>query len=147
MELYELQILKGQASANDHRISISRAGVGTCATEVSASISTGGQDSLMRSEPVQCTVFHVEGDNTDTLTILHNQVKSEKLDEEVGVVTERLSVESVEKGMTCAVGGGGTAICLSTLSILERLATKRTLIDFPLLRSGERNTIVFKLIK
>ena len=101
----------------------------------------------MRSEPVQCTVFHVEGDNTDTLAILHNQVKSEKLDEEVGVVTERLSVESVEKGMTCAVGGGGTAICLSTLSILERLATKRTLIDFPLLRSGERNTIVFKLIK
>jgi len=53
----------------------------------------------------------------------------------------------VEKGMTCAVGGGGTAICLSTLSILERLATKRTLVDFPLLRSGERNTIVFKLIK
>jgi len=147
MELYELQILKGQTSANNHSISISRASMGTCAAEVRTSISTGCQNSLMCSESVQCTIFHVERNDTNTFAILHDQVESKELDKEVGVVAKRLAIESVQKSMTCTVGGGGTTICLSTLPILKRLATKSTLVNFSLLRSRKWNTKVFELVK
>ena len=45
---------------------------------------------------MQGTILHVERDDTDTLAVLHDQVKREVLDEEVGVVAEGLAIECVQ---------------------------------------------------
>ena len=94
---------------------------------------------------MQCTVFHIESHDTDTFAILHDQVESEELDEEVGVVTERLTVKCMEEGMASTVSCSGTAVRLSTFSVFERLAAKSTLVDFSLVSSRERNTKVLQL--
>jgi hypothetical protein len=104
--------------------------MGTRAAKVGTTISARGQDSLVCPESVQCAVFHVKRNNTDTFAILHNQVKSEELDEKVGVMAEGLAVKGVEKGMACTVNSSSTTICLSAFSIFERLATKSTLVNF-----------------
>jgi hypothetical protein len=135
VELHELQVLQGQTSTNNHRIPISGTGVSTRAAEIGTSISASSQNSLVRPKSMQCAVFHIEGDYTDTFPILHNQVKSKELNEEVGVVAERLAIKSMEERMPCTVSGSGATIRLSALSIFERLATKCALVDFTLLCS------------
>ena len=91
----------------------------TSAAEVGASITTGGQDGLVSTETMQRTVFHVQSDDTDTLAILHDEIKSKVLDEEVGIVAQGLAIEGVEDSVASTVGGGGAAVGLSTLAVLE----------------------------
>jgi hypothetical protein len=91
------------------------------------------------------TILHVECNNTNTFAVLHDQVECEVLDEEVSVVTEGLAIKSVEESMTGTVSSGCAAVCLTTLSVLQRLTTKGTLINFSFLRPGERHTVVLKL--
>jgi len=65
----------------------------------------------VRPESVKGSVLHVQSENSDTLSLGgHEEIKSEVLDEEVGVVLERLSVESVQHGVSSSVGGGGTSV-------------------------------------
>jgi hypothetical protein len=94
---------------------------------------------------VQRAVLHVEGDYTNTFTTFHDQVKSEILDEEVGVVAKGLAIQSVEDGMPGAISSSSTPIRLSTLAIFERLSTKSPLVDFTLVCSREGDAIVFEL--
>jgi hypothetical protein len=94
---------------------------------------------------MQCSVFHVQSDDTDTLAILHEQVERKVFDEEVGVVSKRLTVQGVENGVTRSIGGGGTSVCLTTLAVLEGLTTERSLVDLSFLGSGEGYTVMFKL--
>ena len=89
----------------------------------------------MRTETVERAVFHVQSHDTDALAALHDEVKGEVLDEEVGVVTEGLAVEGVEERVAGTIGGGGAAVGLATLAELEGLTTERTLVDLALLRS------------
>jgi hypothetical protein len=145
VELNEFKVLEWEASTSDHSITVTRASVRTRAAEVGTAITTSGQNSLVRSEAVQSTVLHVECNDTDTFTTFHDQVQCEVLDEEIGVVSERLAVKSVEKRVTCAVGGGSTPVSLSTLPIMKRLTAEGTLVDFPFLRSREGDTEVLKL--
>ena len=56
-----------------------------------------------------------------------------------------LAIECVKNSMSCAVCGGGASVSLATLSKLERLAAERSLIDFSVLSSRERDTEVLKL--
>ena len=72
----------------------------------------------MSSEAVEGTIFHIECNDTDTLAVLHDQVEGKVFDEEVGVMAERLAVEGMEQGVTSTVGGGCTAVCLTTFTIL-----------------------------
>jgi hypothetical protein len=88
VELDEFQVLKRQTSTNNHGIAIAGTGVRACTTEVGSSVSTGSQNSFVRPKPVESAILHVKRDNTDTLSVLHDQIQSEILDEEIGVVTE-----------------------------------------------------------
>ena len=88
MELNELQILQWQTSSGDHGVTIARAGVCTRATEVSASIASSSQDSLVSTETVEGTVLHIQGDDANALSALHDEVEGEVFDEEVCVVLE-----------------------------------------------------------
>jgi hypothetical protein len=65
----------------------------------------------VRPEPVQGSVLHVEGDDTDALSLrAHEQVEGKVLDEEVGVVLEGLSVEGVKHGVSRSIGGGSASV-------------------------------------
>ena len=89
----------------------------------------------MRTETVERAVFHVQSHDTDAFAALHDEVKGEVLDEEVGVVAEGLAVEGMEEGMAGTVGGSSAAIRLTTLAVLQRLATEGALVDLALLRA------------
>ena len=127
----------------------------------------------MRAEAVKGAVFQAKGHDSDTLTLVHDQIKSKVLHKEGSVVLQGLSVESVQKGMAGSVGSGSTAICLctyvawtrfrekttttvttpkkgektegQTLSVVEALSSKRTLVDLTLLGPRERDTVVLQL--
>ena len=105
------------------------------AAEVRTTVSTGSQDSLVSAEAMQRAVLHVEREHTHTFTTVHYEVESEILDEEVGVVSERLAVEGVQDGVPGTVSGSGTPIGLTTLAELEGLTAEGTLVDFAFLRS------------
>lgn len=60
----------------------------TRATEVSAAVTPGSQDGLVSTETVKSTVLHIQGDDTNTLSILHDKVEGKVFDEEVGVMSE-----------------------------------------------------------
>ena len=135
VELNELQILQRKTSTSNHGISVSGACVCARAAEVRSSISTSSEYSLVCPESVQGTVLHVKSDDTHALAILHNQVQSEVLNEEVGVVSQRLAVEGMKECVSCSVSGSSATICLATLAKLQRLATEGTLIDLALLGS------------
>jgi hypothetical protein len=49
----------------------------------------------VRTEAVEGTILHVEGNNTDTLAILHYKVERKIFDEKVRIVTQRLTVEGM----------------------------------------------------
>lgn len=93
VELDELEILKGKSSTNDHRVSITRACVRTGAAEVGSAVPTGGENGFVGTETMKRSVFHVHGNDTNTFPILHDQIESKVLDEEVGVVSERLTIK------------------------------------------------------
>lgn len=109
--------------------------MGASAAEVCATVTAGRENRLVRTETVECAILHIEGNNTNALTVLHYQVQREVFDEEVRVMAERLAIECVEKSMSSTISGSCATICLTTLAILERLTTKCTLVDLSLLRS------------
>ena len=135
VELDEFEILVGETGASDHGHSVTSTGVRGGAREVGTSVSTGGKDGLVGAEAVEGTVFLVVGEDTDTLAVLHEEIEGEVLNEVVGVVAERLAVESVEEGMSGTVSGGAASVCLTTLSEILRLTTESTLVDLSILRS------------
>lgn len=128
MELDELEILVGETGTSNHGHTITCAGVGRCAREVGASVTTGGEDSVLSEETVEGAVLLVVGDNTVALAVLHNQIHGEVLDEVVGVVGERLAVESVKHGVSGTIGSGTGAVGLATLSKFPGLTTESTLV-------------------
>lgn len=113
--------------------------------KVRSAVTASSQDSFVASEPVESTVFHVNSKYTDTLAVLHEKVESKVLDEEVGVMSERLTVQGVENGVTGSVSGGGTSVSLTTLAVLKGLTPESSLVDFALLGSGEGHTVVLEL--
>ncbi len=58
---------------------------------------------------------------------------------------KRLTVEGVKHGVTGTVGGGGTSVSLTTLTVVERLTTESTLVDLAVLGTGEGKTEVLEL--
>jgi hypothetical protein len=99
------------------------------------------------TETVKGTIFHVEGNHTNTLTILHDQVKCEIFNEKVGVVSQRLTIQTVENRMASSIGGSCTTVCLTSFAVFERLPTEGTLIDFSFLCTRKGHAVVFKLRK
>lgn len=145
VELDKFQILQRKTGACNHGVTVAGACVGTCAAEVGTSITTGGKDGLVAAEAMKGSILHVESNDANTLAVLHDQVKSEIFNEKVGVVAKGLAVERVKYGMASTIGGGGAAISLAPLAVLEGLATKSTLVNLSLLRPREWDTVVFQL--
>ena len=132
VELDEFQVLERESGTSDHGVSITRASVRARAAEVGTSIAARSEHGLVRAEAVQRAVLHVQCHHTDALAALHDEVQSEVLDEEVGVVTEGLAVECVEECVAGTVRRRGTTVRLTALAKLQRLSTESALVDLAL---------------
>eukprot|EP00123_Amoebidium_parasiticum_P009646 comp19618_c0_seq1/m.23132 comp19618_c0_seq1/g.23132 ORF comp19618_c0_seq1/g.23132 comp19618_c0_seq1/m.23132 type:complete len:521 (+) comp19618_c0_seq1:701-2263(+) len=120
VELYELEILKGETGTGNHGVTVTSAGVSRGAREVSTAIAAGGQDHVVGPETVDGAILHVHGNHTTAGTILHDQVHGKVLDEVVGaLVAQRLAVQGVQDGVACAISHGTAAVCLASLAELE----------------------------
>lgn len=60
-------------------------------------------------------------------------------------MAQGLAVEGVKHGVSSAVGGGGAAVSLSSLSELERLSTESALVDLALGGTREGKSVVLEL--
>ena len=89
----------------------------TSAAEIRSTISSGGQYCLVCSEPMKSPVFHIERDDTDAFSTIHDQVESEVFDEKGSVVSQRLAVKSVKNSMTRTVCCGCASIGLAAFAI------------------------------
>lgn len=146
VELNEFEILKGKTSSDDHGVSVSRAGVSRSAGEVSPTVTSSSENGLVRPESVKGSILHVQGENSDTLALGgHEEIKSEVLDEEVGVVLERLSVEGVQHGVSSSIGSGGTSVSLSSLSEVQTLSSESSLVDLSFRCTREGKSEVLQL--
>ena len=55
-------------------------------------------------ETVQRPIFLIVGDDTFASAVLHEQVHGKVLDEEIGIVAKRLTVESVKESVSSPIG-------------------------------------------
>jgi hypothetical protein len=92
-----------------------------------------------------CYVLHAHGHDTVALSVVHEQISGEVLDEEHGVVREGLSVEGVQHGMARAIRCGGATVRLAARTVLERLATECALINLAILSTREGKTVRLEL--
>ncbi|KAH3663545.1 hypothetical protein OGAPHI_004946 [Ogataea philodendri] len=145
MELDKLQVLQWETCSADHGISITGTGVGRGTREVSSSVTTCGNDRVRSLESVKGSVLLVVCNAPHTFSVVHQQVHGKELDEVVGVVSERLTVQSVQKSVTGSVCNGTSSVCLTTLTELLGLTAKGSLVNLSLLRSREWKTVVFQL--
>lgn len=128
MELNELKILVGETSASNHGHTVTSASVGRRAAEVGTPITTSSENSVVGEETVEGSVFLVVGEDTTALSVLHDQIEGEELNEVVGVVAERLAVQGVKKSVTGSVSGSAASVSLATLAVILRLTTESTLV-------------------
>ena len=122
MVLHELHILQWQASACSHAAAIAGAGMGRGRREVGAAITAGGQDHHLGLEAVQGAVVELPRGHAAADAVVHDQVEGEVLDEELGVVGQRLAVHRVQHGVTGAVGRGAGALDRRFAEILGHAA-------------------------
>jgi len=65
MKLDKLVVLLGQSSPHGHSVAVSGTRVGTGATKISSSVSTGRQHGILGLDAMNGPVFHVEGNDSD----------------------------------------------------------------------------------
>lgn len=115
------------------------------AREISSAIAAGGEYGAMRSEAMERAVFEVECDDADAFALVHEEVKGKVLDEEIGVMFQRLAIEGVQDRVTGPIGCSRTSIGLSAFAKFERLASKGTLIDLSIGGTREWHAEMFEL--
>lgn len=146
VELHELHVFKREPGSRRHGEPVTSTGVGRGTREVGTPVPTGGQHRLVGAESVDGPVFLVVGDDPDTLAVLHQQVGGEELDEEVGVVSERLPVQRVQQRVPGSVGDGTGSVGLATLTVLLRLTPESSLVDSAFVVSREGHPVAFQFV-
>ncbi len=77
--------------------------------------------------------------------VVHDQIDREKLDVELGRMTQRLAVHGVQHGVAGAVGRGAGALRLA-LAVIERHAAERALVDPAVFGARERHAPMLELV-
>jgi hypothetical protein len=95
---------------------------------------------------VQGAVIQLPGDHPLALPVLgHDQVGGEILDEELGLLLQRLAIEGVQHGVAGAVGGGAGALHRRAFAEFGRVAAERALVDLARLGARERHPVMLQL--
>mmetsp|Transcript_56355 Transcript_56355/g.132811 ORF Transcript_56355/g.132811 Transcript_56355/m.132811 type:complete len:210 (+) Transcript_56355:180-809(+) len=134
VELHKLKVLQGETRASNHGVAVSGAGVRGGCREVGTAVAPGGDNGVVGTEAVECTILETECHDSNTATPVHDEVERKILDEKFGIVSQGLAVERVEHGMTGAVGDARTAVRLPTSSVVKRLASESTLVNLAFIR-------------
>jgi len=138
MKLHELHVLVGDAGARHHRGAVARARVRRGAREVGAAVAARRHHRVVGAEAVEGAVLQAHGDHAHALAALHDEVEGEVLDEEVGVVSERLAVEGVEERVAGPVGDAAAALGLAAVAVVQAGAAKGALVDSAVGFAAER---------
>ncbi len=146
VELHELHVLQRQARAQRHAAAVAGTGMRRGGGEIGAAVAAGGQHRALGAEQVQRAVAHVDRQHAAAGALgIHDQVEREILDEELGVVRQRLLVERVQDGVAGAVGGGASALRRRALAVLRGHAAEGALVDLAFLGARERHAVVLEL--
>ena len=145
VELDKLGVLNWEAGSSSHTTTVSSAGVGGGAGEVGSSVAAGCNNSLVGFHSMNCSIGHVVGHESAALAVLHDEVQGEVLNEENAVVTQGAPEQGVQHAMAGSVGDGAAPVGLASLSVVLRLTSECSLIDFSFIRSGKRHTIRLEL--
>ena len=86
----------------------------------------------------------IERHDAATLTIFHDEIDREVLDEELRFVLDRLLIERVQHGMAGTIGRR-TGALRDALAVLRRHATEGPLIDAPVGRARKGHAVVLEL--
>jgi hypothetical protein len=83
---------------------------------------------MVGTEAVEGAIFLVICHYTLACSVFHYQVHSKILDEEISVMSERLAIKGVEKGVSCSICSSTAPVRLASLSVLLRLSTEGSLV-------------------
>ena len=146
MELHELHILQGKPGAQHHGVSVAGANMRGCTREISPAVAAGRQDHKLRTEAMNGAVVELHADDAAAAAILHDQVDREELNEEFGLVSQRLTVERMQHCMAGPVGRRASALRRRTLAELGGHAAERALVDAAVLGARERHAPMLEFI-
>src|SRR2546430_7112658 len=91
-------------------------------------------------------VVELQTDDAAAAAILHDQVDREELDEEFGLVTQRLTVERMQHRVAGPVGRRAGALRRGTLAELGGHAAERALVDAAVVGARERHAPMLEFI-
>ena len=146
VELPHLHILHADAGTQRHTNAVTCVDVGIGGGLVDTTGTASRQHGGLGLEVDHFTALHIDGGTTHHMAILvFHQIQRIPLGEDGGLVLDVLLIEGVQQGVTGTVGGRcGTSSLLAT-EILG-LTTKRTLVDRPVVETGEGQPHVLQLI-
>ncbi len=143
MKLHELHVLQRQPRAQHHGVAIAGAGVRRCTGKITAPVTAGGEDYLVRAETMQPACREINRDDAATGAVLHHQVDGEILDKEFGIVFQRLLVKGMQHRVTGAVRGGAGTL-RDALAEIRRHAAERSLVNAPVLGARKGHAVVLE---
>ena len=96
---------------------------------------------MVGSHPVNCTIGHVDGHNSSAFPINHNEVHGEILYKEGTVIPEGSSKEGMEHTVAGSVCNAAGPPRNFSFSVIETLASERSLVNSSLFCPRERHSI------
>ncbi len=146
VELHEFHVLQRQASAEHHRIAITRAGMRRSRREIGAAITTGRQNHFGCTEAVNRAVIHFKRHQANAATFFaHDQIKCEIFDKELGLRAQRLSIKRVQNRVARAVSRSASTL-RGAFAEFGCHTAERTLINLSFFRAREGHAPMLKLI-
>ena len=146
VELHKFHVLQRQAGTEHHRIAIPRAGMRRRRREIGAAIAAGRQNHFGCTEAMDRAIIHFQRHQPDaTAFLIHDQIKREILDEELGLRAQGLPIKRMQNGVAGAVGGGAGAL-RGSFTKFCRHAAERPLINLAFLRPRKRHAPMLQLI-
>ena len=116
------------------------------AEKIGAAITAGRQNGFLRAEAVQRAVIKLpRGDAPAGAVLVHDEIKREILDEELGRVAQRLAIERVQDCVAGTVSRRAGALDRA-FAVILRHAAKGALIDLALFGAREGYAPVLQLV-
>ena len=143
MKLHELQILQWEPGTQHHRIAVTGTDVRRRAGEIGAAITTRRKNHRVAMKAVHAAFRQVQRDDAPAFAILHDEVDSEILYKELGIVFQRLLIERVQHRVTRTIRRRTGSLC-RPLAKFGCHSTERALINPSVVCARERYAVMFQ---
>lgn len=98
--------------------------------------------SILSSKAMNRTILQTQCSYTSALSIFHDQIQCKVLNEVVAIIPQWLTIEGVQQRMAGSVSNTAAPMGLTSLSKLQTLASKSSLINFPVVCSWKWHTLI-----